>query len=50
MEAAKDLEPWFGVEQEYFLMKISDARPLGFPEGGEFVLLLDFALTNNPLR
>ncbi|KAK4528266.1 hypothetical protein GAYE_SCF54G6203 [Galdieria yellowstonensis] len=34
MEAAKDLEPWFGVEQEYFLMKISDARPLGFPEGG----------------
>jgi len=34
MEQAKDLVPWFGVEQEYFLMKRSDKRPLGFPDHG----------------
>jgi len=34
MEQAKDLEPWFGVEQEYFLMKTSDNKPIGFPKQG----------------
>jgi len=33
MEAAKHMEPWFGVEQEYFLMK-KDNTPLGFPDNG----------------
>lgn len=32
MTKAKDLKPWFGIEQEYFLEK--DGRPLGFPERG----------------
>ena len=30
---ANDLEPWFGIEQEYFLWK--DGRALGWPETGE---------------
>jgi glutamine synthetase len=28
----KDLDPWFGLEQEYTMMK--DGRPYGFPEKG----------------
>ncbi|GAA3224136.1 glutamine synthetase GlnII [Actinocorallia longicatena] len=31
-EQFADQESWFGIEQEYTLMK--DGRPLGFPEGG----------------
>jgi len=35
MDKATDLVPWFGIEQEYFLMKTSgDKRPMGFPQGG----------------
>ena len=30
---AESLEPWFGIEQEYFLWK--DGRALGWPETGE---------------
>ena len=32
----KDLsqEPWFGIEQEYFLMNIETGKPLGFPKDG----------------
>lgn len=31
METAGHLEPWFGCEQEYFLMDRKTGRPLGFP-------------------
>lgn len=31
-EKYADLEPWFGIEQEYTFFK--DGRPLGFPVGG----------------
>ncbi len=31
-ETYKDLEPWFGIEQEYTLFK--NERPLGFPKDG----------------
>jgi len=29
-----DLKPWFGIEQEYTLIKKDGIRPLGFPEVG----------------
>lgn len=32
--AAKDQEPWFGLEQEYFLTNLKTGRPLGFPDDG----------------
>jgi len=31
---AEASEPWFGIEQEFFMMKSSDKRPLGFPNTG----------------
>ena len=31
----KDEEPWFGIEQEYFLLNSKTGKPLGFPEVGE---------------
>lgn len=33
-ERGADQEPWFGIEQEYTLMKRDGFRPLGFPEDG----------------
>ncbi|KAK1864209.1 hypothetical protein I4F81_006759 [Pyropia yezoensis] len=33
-EAAKEHEPWFGLEQEYFLTNLKTGRPLGFPDDG----------------
>lgn len=35
MEKTKDLEPWFGLEQEYFLMDPATGKPIGFPEKGD---------------
>lgn len=35
MEKAKDLEPWFGLEQEYFLINPNTKKPVGFPDKGE---------------
>lgn len=35
MESARDLKPWFGLEQEYFLMNPKTDKPVGFPEKGE---------------
>jgi len=29
-----DSEPWFGIEQEYFLVNKETGRPLGFPKDG----------------
>jgi glutamine synthetase len=34
MEKVKALEPWFGLEQEYFMMNPKTKLPLGFPEDG----------------
>mmetsp|Transcript_12307 Transcript_12307/g.37542 ORF Transcript_12307/g.37542 Transcript_12307/m.37542 type:complete len:359 (+) Transcript_12307:251-1327(+) len=34
MDAVKDLEPWFGCEQEYFIIDKDTGRPLGFPAKG----------------
>jgi glutamine synthetase len=34
MEKAKDLVPWFGIEQEYFIVRPKDRKPAGFPEDG----------------
>nr|AAK60408.1 glutamine synthetase II [Gelidium crinale] len=31
MNQAKDLKPWFGLEQEYFLINPNTGKPLGFP-------------------
>ncbi|CAI2366196.1 unnamed protein product [Moneuplotes crassus] len=36
-EECKDEQPWYGIEQEYYLMECSNAFtqwPLGWPEGG----------------
>lgn len=35
MEKAKHLQPWFGLEQEYFLIDPATDRPVGFPAKGE---------------
>lgn len=35
MEKTKDLEPWFGLEQEYFLMDPATGKPIGFPAKGD---------------
>lgn len=35
MSNAKNLEPWFGLEQEYFLIDPATEKPLGFPADGE---------------
>lgn len=35
MSNAKHLEPWFGLEQEYFLINPETGKPLGFPADGE---------------
>lgn len=35
MEKAKDLKPWFGLEQEYFLIDPKTNKPVGFPANGE---------------
>jgi len=32
---ALEQEPWFGLEQEYFLMDMKTNKPLGFPSGDE---------------
>jgi glutamine synthetase len=34
LEKVKDDEPWFGLEQEYFMVDPSTGRPLGFPADG----------------
>lgn len=35
MEKAKELEPWFGLEQEYFIMDPRTGKPIGFPSEGD---------------
>ena len=30
----KDVQPWFGLEQEYFIINPNSKMPLGFPNGG----------------
>ena len=35
MTQATSHEPWFGLEQEYFLIDKSTGKPLGFPANGE---------------
>lgn len=35
MDKIADLEPWFGLEQEYFLINPATGKPVGFPEKGE---------------
>lgn len=35
MEAIKDQQPWFGLEQEYFIINPETGKPLGFPEDRE---------------
>lgn len=35
MEKAKEQEPWFGLEQEYFLIDPSTGKPIGFPVEGD---------------
>ena len=34
-ESAHDSIPWFGMEQEYFLINHNTRKPLGFPETGD---------------
>ena len=34
MDKAKQLVPWFGIEQEYFIIRPKDRKPIGFPEDG----------------
>lgn len=34
MEKAKDMVPWFGIEQEFFIVRPKDRKPVGFPDDG----------------
>ena len=34
MDQVAELEPWFGIEQEYSLLEGSNRSPLGWPQGG----------------
>lgn len=34
MEEAKGQDPWFGIEQEFFLTQKNGSRPLGWPKDG----------------
>lgn len=35
MKKAKAEEPWFGLEQEYFIMNPRTGKPIGFPDQGD---------------
>lgn len=35
MDKAAHLEPWFGLEQEYFLIDPQTGKPVGFPDKGD---------------
>jgi len=47
-EQAKHTDPWFGIEQEFFMINVNTGKPLGFPLAGYPAPQGDYYCSNGP--